>query len=400
MPGHVAVGPDPPVQALHKVKPLFSDLHLCHTMPSSQHELKKTKVRLEGLHQTPTARCHMRSRLRRLQYKHAQRCIPVNRFASTNTHQKISLNTRCVIYAIYSRTRGDCIHIGITYHSAWQRFKEHLKAARKYLNVPPQARDHGKATHALYRVWGKYGIKDSALMPLLVLGRPSNFADKDDFHARMDHHEAYFIDVAKTLSPRGYNVRTTNQAKRECNRATARRKRGNRAVQNQSSPDPSSSSDSDPDDAPPPPPLSPQGQLLAGQAAAPALGAAQRGQPSPVSALPCSSYARRASVHLKELRLLQNAFTWNAATNNPSTSLVGENPVLAYLKVCHMRALTKMSGVLSGFSVTDLDRCRPAGATCSWTFDDVQFYVLALPFVLLIMHSVHHMTGPKLHGGC
>ncbi len=81
MPGHVAVGPDPPVQALHKAKPLFSDLHLCHTIPSGQHELKKTKVRLEGLHQNPTARCHMRSRLRRLQYKHAKQCIPVNRFA-------------------------------------------------------------------------------------------------------------------------------------------------------------------------------------------------------------------------------------------------------------------------------------------------------------------------------
>ncbi|DBA82066.1 TPA: hypothetical protein ACH3X2_006810 [Trebouxia sp. C0005] len=306
--------------------------------------------------------------------------MPVNRYAGTNTHRKISLNTRCVIYAIYSRTRGDRIYIGITYQSSWQRFKGHLKAARRYLNVPPQARDHGKATHALYRVWGKYGIKDSALMPLLVLGRPGDFADRADFHARMDHHEAYFIDVAKTLSPRGYNVRNTNQAKRKRNRATARRKRENRAIQNQPSPNPDPSSDSDPDNTPPPPPLSPQGRLLAGQAAAPALGAAPGGQPSPVSALPYSSYARRAYIHLRELRLLQNTFTWNAATNTPSTSLVGENPVLTYLKVCHMRALTKMSRVMGGFSITNLDRCRPAGASCSWTFDDVQFLLACIAF--------------------
>ena len=90
---HVAVGPDPPVQALHEVKPLFSDVHLCHTSPNGQHELKKTKVRLEGLQQNPTALCHMRSRL---QYRHAKQCIPLNRCAGTNTHRKISLNTRCM----------------------------------------------------------------------------------------------------------------------------------------------------------------------------------------------------------------------------------------------------------------------------------------------------------------
>ena len=206
-------------------------------------------------------------------------------------------------------------------------------------------------------------------MPLLVLGRPSEFADQNDFHARMDHHEAYFIDVAKTLSPRGYNVRNTNQAKRDRNRATAHRKRQSHVVQDHASPDPDSipniNLDHDPGNAPPPPPLSPQGQLLASQAAAPTLGAAQDGQLNPVSALPYSSYARRAYVHLRGLRLLQNALTWDAAANAPSTSLVGENPVLTYLKVCHMRTLTKISGVLTGFSMVDLDRCRPADATCS-----------------------------------
>ncbi len=196
----------------------FLDVHLCQTIPSGQHELKKAKVRLEGFHQNPTARCHMRSRLRRLQFKHAKQCIPVNRYASTNTHWRISLSTKCVVYAYvvyaYSRTRGDRIYIGITVQSSWQRFRGHLTAAKRYLSIPPQARDHGKSTHALYRVWGKYGIKDSALMPLLVIGKPTDFVDKEDFHARMDHHEAYFIDVAKTLSPRGYNVRNTNQTKR------------------------------------------------------------------------------------------------------------------------------------------------------------------------------------------
>ena len=124
-------------------------------------------------------------------------------------------------------------------------------------------------------------------MPLLILGKPSDFVDKEDFHARMDHHEAYFIDVAKTLSPPGYNVR---------NRATARRKRESHAVRDRSSPnpnpnpspnpnpdpDPNPNPNPDPnphpDDPPSPPPLSPQWQLLAGRTAAPALGVAQGGR--------------------------------------------------------------------------------------------------------------------------
>ena len=40
---------------LHPVKPLFSDLHLCHTIPGSRHELKKAEVSLEGFHHNPTA---------------------------------------------------------------------------------------------------------------------------------------------------------------------------------------------------------------------------------------------------------------------------------------------------------------------------------------------------------
>ena len=190
-------------------------------------------------------------------------------------------------------------------------------------------------------------------MPPLVLGRPSDSVDKDDFHARMDHHEASFIVVAKTLFPHGCN---TNQAKRDRNCATAHRKRGSHAVQDHTSPKRKPDPDSDSDNAPPPPALSPQGQLLSGQATAPAFGVAQGGQPSPVSALTYSSYARRAYVCLRELRLLQDDFTWNAAANTPSTSLIGETPVLTYLKVCHMGTLTKMSAMLNGFSITDLDR--------------------------------------------
>ena len=46
----------------------------------------------------------------------------------------------------------------------------------------------------------------------------------------MDHHEAYFNDVGKTLAPRGYNVHNTNEAKRERNRSTARRKRKSHCI--------------------------------------------------------------------------------------------------------------------------------------------------------------------------
>ena len=42
---------------LHPVKPLFSDLHLCHTIPGSKHGLKTAEVSLEGFHHNPTARC-------------------------------------------------------------------------------------------------------------------------------------------------------------------------------------------------------------------------------------------------------------------------------------------------------------------------------------------------------
>ena len=41
---------------LHPVKPLFSDMHLCHTIPGSKHGLKTAEVSLEGFHHNPTAR--------------------------------------------------------------------------------------------------------------------------------------------------------------------------------------------------------------------------------------------------------------------------------------------------------------------------------------------------------
>ncbi len=145
----------------------------------------------------------------------------------------------------------------------------------------------------------------------------------------------------------------------------------------------------------PHPPCPLKGSCLLARLLRPPCGVAKGGQPSPVSVLPYSSYARRAYVHLRELRLLQNAFTWDAATNTPSTSLAGENPVLTYLKVCHMRTLPKMSGVLAGFSISDLDRCRPADATCSWTFDDVQFLCACIAFC--VAHHAQRAPRDRTH---
>ena len=198
---------------LHYTKYIKACLFSLICIPMGHHALKKTKLRLESYDRNPTARCPMRDRLRRLQHKHAKRCIPVDRLARTRTHRRISLDTKSAVYAIHSRTRGDRIYIGITYGSAWYRFKEHLKAARRYLNIPPEARDRGNSAHALYRVWGKYGIQDSPLKPLLVLGKPTDFAGQEEFHAQMDYYEDYFIDVAKSLAPRDYNVHNTNEAK-------------------------------------------------------------------------------------------------------------------------------------------------------------------------------------------
>ena len=174
----------------------------------------------------------------------------------------------------------------------------------------------------------------------------------------MDHREAYFIEVGRTLAPRGYNVRNTNDSKRHHKRSTARDKREARAADSPSAPGP--------DDRPPPPPLSPHEQMHVDQDGAsmdPSWGDPTGGQPVSPLPMPNSSYARRAYTHMTQLRLLRNATTWDDMLHKPKALLMMENPMLMHLEPFHMSTLRKLLGVLTGFSLTELDQCKPAGAT-------------------------------------
>ena len=58
-----------------------------------------------------------------------------------------------------------------------------------------------------------------------------------------------------------------------------------------------------------------------------------------------------------------------------------------------MHTLTMMAGVLTGFSMVDLDRCRPADATCSWSFGDVQFLRACIAFC--VAHYAQRMPRDR-----
>ncbi len=371
----------PPMQSQLPAVNLNPHVHMLHTIPSGREQLKKAKLRLESYQKNKTAKCRMRRRLEYVQYTHAKSRIPVDPHNPTRTHRRISLDTEGVVYAMYSRKYGDRVYVGITSFSAYHWYKQHLRAAKRYLLTPPEGRDRYNSTHALYRVWGNYGTRDTAIIPLQVVGKHEDYANSADFHAHNDHHEAWWMNTLKTIQPRGFNVRNIAYVKRARNRATAQRKRSHHQVQavppqlalasddsddgvDNDTPlsdphdppgmvlDPNFHSDYLDEGTPPPPPPSPSGPVLAHAQAGPmGLQGDDGGGPVSASAKPYSAYARCAYTHMLHLRQRQTPACWNAVLSQPLRLNAVENPILMYLKPFRTRRLSKMSAVLTSVSV-------------------------------------------------
>lgn len=251
----------PPVQSCCHVGTFFSHLHDIPQLPSGKVALRPVKRHLESYAYNPTAACDMRSRLFHAQYRHARSQVPLDLGEHTYTHRHISLDTRCVVYAIYHRKYSDRIYVGLTYGSAWQRLKDHFSAARTFLRRPGEAHSMYNMSHQLYRIWGKYGLKDFAIMPLQVCGKPSDYRNSKEFAHKCAHIEAFWIDTLKTIQPRGYNVRNISPVHRRRNRATAATQRSHRtavAAEAAHSTSGETLPDADPaEGVPPPPPFPP-----------------------------------------------------------------------------------------------------------------------------------------------
>ena len=142
------------------------------------------------------------------------------------------------------------------------------------------------------------------------------------------------------------------------------------------------------------PPLSPQGQMMADQAAPGGTQGSQGAQPGSAPEMPYSSYARRLYTHMIQSRLHQNSATWDAHQNGPNKNLLIENPMLTHPKSLHMQTLNKMLLVLNSLSVMDLDRFRPSDSTRAWSFDDVQFMKTCIGFCVdtLMQQEPRDMT--------
>ena len=381
----------PPVQSLFDhILELDPHFHVLQTIPFGPRQMRSARLRLEAYNRNPNAKCRMQKRLEHLQFKHSYRAAQQRHVSRRD--RPISIHWPCVVYAIYSRGKGDRVYIGITYRSAWRRNQTHYNHARVYRRLPPEARNHYNSTHALYRTWGQHGLKDGGLIVLETLGRPSDYRDAADFHAQKDHVEASWINImiAKSSSPRGFNGRGISHNKRRRTRATALRKRlhrlhtsgrlhttplasGDDSSQDGSVAMPASSeySSNDDDTAPPPPPLSPHANMLT--EVENESGASLDAPTEVPDSASHTAYARRAFVHLMNLRHRQTSATWDTTTGQLVEDVFGENAILQYLKPFRLRLLHKLHFVLRSFTIEHLNQCRPNGAQTAWCFDDVQF---------------------------
>ena len=103
----------PPVQSsFGQIPELDPHIHVLQTIPFGQRPMKKARLRLEAYNRNPNASCRMRKRLEHLHFKHTyqsarQRHVPHRR-------RRVSIHKPCVVYAMYSRSKGDRVYIGIT----------------------------------------------------------------------------------------------------------------------------------------------------------------------------------------------------------------------------------------------------------------------------------------------
>ena len=161
----------------------------------------------------------MYSRLLRMQRKHS------------STPGSINLKQRCVIYCIYDHSgQTDHMYIGVTHGSARTRYHELIAAARQWARRPAAARNVFHKGHRLYHTWARRGLKDFAIFPLEILMADHTLCGSKQFGRRCAEREAFWIDILKTLTPRGYNVRNDRPTHRQANMLNNARRRQRKAA--------------------------------------------------------------------------------------------------------------------------------------------------------------------------
>lgn len=232
-------------------------------------------------------------------------------------------------------------------------------------------------------------IKELILKPKWVRNRCGRV--RKWYENAAEEYGISWINIAKSNSPRGFNVRGISHTKRRRNRATAQRRRlrrlhasGRLHIAPSASDDDSSqegsvgmpaSSDLDSDDdstAPPPPPLSLHADMMT-EVEAESDASPDHDQAEVTDSASHTAYARRTFVNLMNLRQRQTPATWDATAGLLIEDVFGENAILQYLEPFRLRLLHKLHSVLRSFTIERLNQCRPDGAQGVWCFYDVQF---------------------------
>lgn len=91
-----------------------------------------------------------------------------------------------------------------------------------HLKRPAQARNIFQSAHLLYRIWAQQGIKDWAVFPVEVIETSFRYCSSSVFARRHAAREAFsnfevWINMLRTLNPRGFSVRNDRPAKRSLN---------------------------------------------------------------------------------------------------------------------------------------------------------------------------------------
>ena len=296
----------PPVQSF---RPVVDPQHSLHgiraaaALPFGTKENKQFVSRLVGYHE------HHRGQPNRrwLSLMHLRR-------RHLGQHAPIRLTARGVVYIIYSRDpKEDRMYTGLTHGTCIKRIKQHKNAARAHMRRPARRRGIHKRAHLLYRKWGESGLRNWAIFPIEKL--PDEHISPREFARRYAARENFWIDTAKTLDERGFNVRGDNPTHRVANRLKHQELRQQRQQQ--------------------------QPSMSATPASSPHP-AEQHGTNAMPGAFRNSSYARTAHALLRQLP---------AGTTSVPETLTEDHHLVQYLSPMRLRTLDKMLVVLQTCSL-------------------------------------------------
>lgn len=353
-------------------------------IPTGRVGLRRVKNTLEHYLYNPSADCRNHKLLLHARYRHAKAQV-LELQAQGKRH--ISLDTECVVYVIYHRKHSHRRYVGLTYRSAWERFKSHLADARAHMRRPKEAHNLYDMSHQLYRIMGRFGVGDLGLMVLEVCGRPSDYSDYKDFAKRNADLERWWINTLDATAPNGYNIRNTSWLKRNHNRreAVARRVRVKAAKGAALAPHDSSSVAPAPPQSPPAIPLphpsfgvTPAHQETVQQAPLPA----------PAGGIRRASYARTAYYILQSQRPGDRGLPLRERLHAASL----DQSMGAHMHRLRRSTLTTALQLVREFGVGKLNATRPKHAVFTWTLDDARFVAE------FITSYVQHQVRQQAHG--